>query len=121
MKNGEMRARATLTVDVLATAEVAGQRRSGRSDSDGRLWTRRRRGWDERCRDGGGEAVRGGSDSGGGAVGTTLSGRRRAVLTALLTRWSSAAGGSHAATARCQASPVRRAASDMWDPLVSIF
>jgi hypothetical protein len=39
MKNGERRARATVTVDVLTTAEVAGQRRSWRSDSDGRLWT----------------------------------------------------------------------------------
>jgi hypothetical protein len=46
-KNGERRARATLTVVVLATAEAAGQRRSWRSDSDGRLRTGRRRGWDE--------------------------------------------------------------------------
>jgi hypothetical protein len=46
-------------------------RRSGRSDSDGRLQPGRRRGRDERCRDGRGEAVRGGSDSGrNDAVGT---------------------------------------------------
>jgi hypothetical protein len=63
MKNVERRARATLTVDMLAMAEVAGQRRSGCSDSDDWLRTGRRRGRDER----------GGSDSGGGAVGTALS------------------------------------------------
>jgi hypothetical protein len=34
MKNSERRARATLTVVVLTTAEAAGQRRSWRSDSD---------------------------------------------------------------------------------------
>jgi hypothetical protein len=38
-KNGERGTRAMLTVDVLATVEAAGQRRSGRSDSDGRLRT----------------------------------------------------------------------------------
>jgi hypothetical protein len=48
---------APLTVGMLATAEVAGQRRSGRSDSDGRLQTRRRHGRDERCRDGRGEVA----------------------------------------------------------------
>jgi hypothetical protein len=48
MKNGEGRARATLTVVVLAMAEAAGQRRPWCSDSDGRLWTGRRRGRDER-------------------------------------------------------------------------
>jgi hypothetical protein len=115
-KNGERRAQATLTVDVLVTAEAAGQRWSGRSDSDGRLQTRRQRGRDER-----GEASQGGSDSGGGAVATALSGRRRAVLTALLTRWSGAARGSHTATARCQAGLARHAASHRWDPLVSVF
>jgi hypothetical protein len=48
MKIGERRARAVLTVDVLVTAEAAGQRRSGRSDSDGRLQPGRRRGRDGR-------------------------------------------------------------------------
>jgi hypothetical protein len=38
-KNDERRARETLTVDVLVTAEAAGQRRSWRSDSEGRLQT----------------------------------------------------------------------------------
>jgi hypothetical protein len=51
-KNGETRARATLTVVVLATAEAAGQRQPWRSDNDGRLRTGRRRGRGER-----GEAV----------------------------------------------------------------
>jgi hypothetical protein len=55
-----------LTVVVLTTAEAAGQRRSWRSDSDGRLWTGRRRGQDER-----GEAV------GRAASARALSGRRR--------------------------------------------
>jgi hypothetical protein len=73
-----------------------------------------------------GGAGRGGSDSDDGAVrtgpiGTTLSGRRRAIPTAHLTRWSGAARGSHAAMARCQAGPARTAASDRWDPLVSVF
>jgi hypothetical protein len=119
-KNGERRARATLTVDVLATAEAAEQRRSGRSDRDGRLRTGRRRGRDERG------AVRRRRQRGGdfltaGRNGAALLGRRRAVPTALLTCWSSAARGSHTATARCQAGPARRAASDRWDPLVSVF
>jgi hypothetical protein len=57
-KNNERRARATLTVDVLAMAEAAGQLRSGRSDSDDRLRTGRRRSRDEHCQDGRGEAVR---------------------------------------------------------------
>jgi hypothetical protein len=116
MKNNERRAQATLTVDEARDGV-------GRPDNDGirtrrrcSFGQRRRRGWDGR-----GEAARGGSDSGGGAVGTTLSGRRRAVSTALLTRWSGAARGSHAATARCQAGPARRAASDRWDPLISVF
>jgi hypothetical protein len=84
----------------------------------------RRRGFGQQWRRGRnrrGKVARGGSDSGGGAVRTTLSGRRRAVPTALLTRWSSAARGSHAAMARCQAGPARRAASDRWDPPVSNF
>jgi hypothetical protein len=93
MKNGERGARVTLTVDVLATAEAARQQRSGRSDSDGRLWTGRRRGRNERYQDRRGEAVQGGSDSGGGAVETAMSGRWRAVPTALLTRWHSVARG----------------------------
>jgi hypothetical protein len=84
---------ASLTVGVLATAEEAGQRWSGCSDSDDRLWTGRRRSRDERCQDGRGEVARGGAESGGGAVGTALSGRRRAVPTALLTRWRGAARG----------------------------
>jgi hypothetical protein len=84
---------ASLTVGVLATTEAARQRWSGSSDSDGRLWTGRQRGLDERCRDGRGEVARGGADSGGGAVGTALSGRRRAVLTSLLTRWRGTARG----------------------------
>jgi hypothetical protein len=64
---------------------------------------------------------RGVSDSGGGAVGTTLSGRRRTVPTAHLTRWSGAARGSHVATVHCRAGLTRTAASDRWDPLVSVF
>jgi hypothetical protein len=90
MKNDEWRAWAKLTVDVLATTEVARQRRSGRSDSDGRLQTGRLRGQDE--------ARRSGSDS--GQNGAALSGHRRAVPTALLMCWSSAARGIHVATAR---------------------
>jgi hypothetical protein len=107
---------APLTVGVLTTVKAAGQQRSGRSDSDGRLQTEQRR-----CRDGQGEARRGGSDSGGGAIGTALSGPRRAVPTTHLTRWSSAARGSHVATACCQAGPARRAVSNRWDPLISVF
>jgi hypothetical protein len=63
-KNGERRARATLTVVVLTTAEAAGQRRSWRLDSDGRLRTGQRH-----CRDERGEAV--------GRVARALPGRRR--------------------------------------------
>jgi hypothetical protein len=110
-KNSERKARATLTVDVLMMAEAAGQRRSRLSDSDGRLQPGRRCG-----RDG-----RGGSDSGSGAVGTALSGRWRAVPTALLTCWSGAARGSHVKTTWCQVGPALCAASDRWDPLVSVF
>jgi hypothetical protein len=80
------------------------------------------------------------SDSGDGAVGTgrgevrrlgqrrrrgrndaALSGRRRMVPIAHLMRGHGTAHGSHAATARCQAGPARTAASDRWDPLVSVF
>jgi hypothetical protein len=50
-----------------------------------------------------------------------LSGRRRAVPTASLRHASGAARGSHAETVRCQARPARHAASDRWDPLVSVF
>jgi hypothetical protein len=78
MKNDERRARATLTVDVLTTAEVAGQRQSWRSDSDGRLRTGRRRGRDEQ-----GEAARGGWASGEreGTVGATVVRARLTVRT----------------------------------------
>jgi hypothetical protein len=95
----------------LATAETAGQRRASDTD-DGVV-----------------------SDSSGGAVETgrgvavrtasrndaALSGHRRAVPTVHLMRGCGAARGSHAAMARCQAGLARTAASDRWDPLVSVL
>jgi hypothetical protein len=100
---------ATVRVTRLRTAAVGTVARSGR----------RREGRD------GERAARGSRARGGQAAGargeTALSGRRRAVPAALLTCGSCTARGIHAATARCHAAPARRATSDRWDPLVSVF
>jgi hypothetical protein len=56
-----------------------------------------------------------------GRNGAALSGRRRAVPTAHLMRGHGVARGSHAATACCQAGPAWTAASNRWDPLISVF
>jgi hypothetical protein len=90
--------------------------------------------WPGRHDDGPGDAAsdRGGRDvrcRGDGARGETasgrreaaLSGRRRAVPTALLMCGSCAAHGSHAETTRYHVGPARRAASDRWDPLIRVF
>jgi hypothetical protein len=142
MKNGEGRARAMLTVVVLATAEAVRQRWSWRADSDGRLRTGRRC-----CRDERGEAVgravsaralsgrrrrgrgelsgerraRGRCRGVGGAVEASYRDARRAVPTAALSCCVGAVRGGHAATACCRTGPARRAASDRWGPLVSDF
>jgi hypothetical protein len=63
------------------------------------------------------EAVR----EAGGASEAGCQDARRAVPTAALSRGVGAVRGSHAATARCRAGPVRRAASDKWGALVSDF
>jgi hypothetical protein len=79
-----------------------------------RLWTRRACGRDS-------TRMRRGDGADSGARSGGLSGRRRAVLTASLRHASGAVRGSHPATARCQAGLARRAASDRWDPQVSVF
>jgi hypothetical protein len=64
------------------------------------------------------------SDSGDGAVGTERGdsdSSSGAVGTALHYRDAGTARGSHVAMARCQVGPARTAASDRWDPLVSVF
>jgi hypothetical protein len=101
------------------TAPARGRRRSGWRGFGPRrsghaLLGRRREGRDGR------RVLRGGRAAGARGE-TALSGRRRAVLTALLTHGSCAAHGSHVATARCRAGPARRVASDRWGPLVSVF
>jgi hypothetical protein len=106
-RNGERKARAMLTVDETRDG-------GGRPDNDG-IRTRRRRGFGQRRQRGWDGARRGGSDSSGGAVGTGP------IETALHCRDAGAARGSHAAMACCQAGPARTAASDRWDPLVSVF
>jgi hypothetical protein len=63
-----------------------------------------------------------GRDSvGSGARSGGLSGRWRAVPIVLSRRASGTARGSQAAMARCQVGPPRHAASDRWDPLISVF
>jgi hypothetical protein len=101
--SGEGRARAMLTVVVLATAEAAGQRWPWRSDSEGRLRTGRWRGRDERRKTAVGRA----------ASTRALSGRRRRGRGELsgrvaLSRCVSTACGGHAATARCRTGPAQR-------------
>jgi hypothetical protein len=91
---------------------------AARCDGDGRAARRHGGGPGDAASDRGGRDAR---CRGGGARGeTTLSGRC-AVPTALLTRGSYAACGSHAATARFHAGPARGAVSDRWGPLVSVF
>jgi hypothetical protein len=100
----------------LATAETAGQ--GCASDTDGSVASDSGGG---AVGTGRGEAVQTAGQNAAGRNGAALSGRRRTVLTAHLMRGHRAAHGSHAATARCQAGPARTAASDRWDPLVSVF
>jgi hypothetical protein len=113
-KNGERRARATLTVDEARDGV-------GRPDSGG-IWTRRRHGFRQRRRLGRDGARRGGLDSGGGAVGTargrngaTLSGCRRAVPTAHLMC------GCGAWQPRGNGALPGGPGADSGDPLVSVF
>jgi hypothetical protein len=56
-----------------------------------------------------------------GRNGDALSGRQRAVPTPHLMRGCGPVHGSHVAMAHCQAGLARTAASDRWDPLVSVF
>jgi hypothetical protein len=98
-----------------ASGEAAGaaRRRSGRRGFGPRWSGRALSGRRRKGRDGGRAAgVRGE---------TALSGRRRAVPTALLTRGSCVAHGSHTATTCYHVGPARRAASDRWDPLIRVF
>jgi hypothetical protein len=118
MKNGERRARATLTVDEARDGV-------GRPDSGGiQTWRRRsfgkwqRRGWDGVRR---GEARRFGQRRRRDRNGATLSRCRRAVPTAHLMHGRGMVRGSHAAMARCQEGPAQIAASDRWNPFVSVF
>jgi hypothetical protein len=117
-KNDKRRARATLTVD---ESHDGGDGRTVTSFRHGRwrgFGQRRRCGRDRARR---GEAVRTAGRNATSQNGAALSGRRRAVPTAHLMRGRGAARGSHATTARCQAGLARTAASDRWDPLVSVF
>jgi hypothetical protein len=85
-KNGERRARATLTVNEARDGV-------GRPDSGG-IRTRWRRGFGQRRWRGRDGASLGDVGDFRQPVGTVLSGRRRVVPTALLTRWSGAVRGS---------------------------
>jgi hypothetical protein len=117
-RNDERKARATLTVDETRDG-------GGRPDSD-RIRTRRWHGFVQRrrrSRDGvrRGEARQFGQRRRHSRNDAALSGRRRVVPTAHLMHGHGTACGSHVATARCRAGPAWTAASDRWDPLVSVF
>jgi hypothetical protein len=118
MKNGERRARVTLTVD---ESRDSGDSRTSTSFGHGRrrgFGQRRRRGRDGARR---GEVVWTAGHNAAGRNGVALSGRRRVVPTVHLMHEHGAVCGSHAATACCQAGPTRTAASDRWYPHVSVF
>jgi hypothetical protein len=123
MKNGERRARATLTVDEARDGV-------GRPDSGGR--GARTATVNFRPGDGavetsdarwlsGERRARGRSRGVGGAGEESCRDARRAVPTTALSRCVGVAHGGHAATARCRTGPVRRATADRWGPLVSDF
>jgi hypothetical protein len=69
-----------------------------------------------------GTVARSARRSGGGhCLGGAAGRAARCPDSGLKARVRGAARGSHAAMARCCASPARRAASDRWGPLVSDF